>query len=122
MRLRNTGTIDAAITAVKDLRRLLGNAHSGNQIFGPEDPFLTWCENQARPHIESLFAPTEELLSELGASYNRVNNAPKSHRRRINAMLSREHTSWDRRLGEALDGLNTQKRLVMRTRRTNVLD
>jgi hypothetical protein len=49
VRLHNLGTIDAAIIAVQDLRRWLDSAKSGNQTFGPADPFLAWCENQARP-------------------------------------------------------------------------
>src|SRR5215470_4311850 len=122
VRLRNPGTIDAAITAVQDLRRWLDSAKSANQTFGPADPFLTWCENQARPQLENLFAPTEDLLDELDASYNRINNAPKSELRRINAMLSREYSFWNQRLGEVLDELGKQKQLVMRPGRPVVLD
>lgn len=87
-----------------------------------EDPFLTWIDDQARPHFESLFAPTEDLLAELDVSHNRINDAPKSNVRRLNAMLSRELTAWDRRLGEVLDELAKQKRLVMRPGRPVVLD
>jgi hypothetical protein len=105
VRLRNPGTIDAAITVVQDLRRWLDNAKSGNPTFGPADPFLTWWENQARPQLENLFAPKEDLLDELDVSYNQINSAPKSDLRRINAMLSREYSFWNRRLGEVLDEL-----------------
>src|SRR5262249_33782564 len=95
MRLRNPGTIDAGINAVEDLRRYLSNARSGNSL-GPADPFLSWCEDYARPQLENLFAPTEDLFDDLDASYNLINNAPKSEPRRINAMLRREWVSWDR--------------------------
>jgi hypothetical protein len=122
VRLRNPGTIDAAVTVVQDLRRWLDNAKSGNPTFGPADPFLTWCENQARPQLENLFAPVEDLLDELDVSYNRINSAPKSDLRRINAMLSREYSFWNRRLGEVLDELGKQKQLVMRPGRPVVLD
>ena len=81
----------------------------------PADPFLTWCENQARPQLENLLAPTEDPLDELDASYNRINNAPKSDLRRINAMLSREDSFWNRRLDGVLDELGKQKQLVMRS-------
>ena len=79
MRLRNPGTIDAAINAVEDLRRYLSNARSGNSL-GPADPFLSWCEDYARPQLENWFAPTEGLFDDLDASYNLINNAPKSKR------------------------------------------
>lgn len=110
MRLRTPGTIDAAITSVEDLRRYLSNARSANPQFGPADPFLGWCEDYARPQLENLFAPTEDLLDELDTSYNRINTAPKAEPRRINAMIHQECSSWDRRL-EVHGELGSRKRL-----------
>jgi hypothetical protein len=107
---------------MEDLDRWLHNAKSGNQTFGPADPFLAWCENHARPQLESLFALTDGLLAELDASYNRINNMPKSDVRRLNAMLSWEYATWSRRLGEALDELRKQKQVVMRPGHPIVLD
>jgi hypothetical protein len=121
MRLRNPGTIDAAINAVEDLRRYLSNARSGNSL-GPADPFLSWCEDYARPQLENWFAPTEGLFDDLDASYNLINNAPKSEPRRLNAMLRRECISWDRRLEEVLNELGKQKELAMRPGSPVVLD
>ena len=111
MRLRNPGTIDQAIQTVNSLRSYLSTARGGGTVLPIEDPFLTWIDDQARPQFESLFAPTEELLEELDVSHNRINNAPKSNVRRLNAMLSRELMAWDRRLGEVLDELAEQRGL-----------
>jgi hypothetical protein len=121
MRLRHPGTIDAAITTVQDLQRWLAGSHPGNPMLGAGDPFLTWIEDQARPQLEHLFAPGEELLDELDISYNRINNAPKFDRR-INAMLQREYRDWNRRLGEVLDDLGRQKQLTLRPGRPVMLD
>jgi len=84
MRLRNPGTIGQAIQTVKSLQGYLSTARGGGgNVLPVEDPFLTWVDDQARPHFESLFAPTEELLTELDLSHNRINNAPKSNVRRL---------------------------------------
>lgn len=126
MRLRHPGTIDAAITMVQSLSRYLENARHGNPAHGPGDQFLTWCEDQARPQLESLFAPGEELLDELEVSYSRINNAvsnsPVSGIRRLNAMLSREYRDWSERLGQVLVDLDRQKQLMMWPGRPVVLD
>jgi hypothetical protein len=124
MRLRNPGTIDAAITAVQDLLRYLTNTRAGTQASGPVDPFLTWCDDYARPQLENLFVPTEGLLAELDVSYSRISNAAIQELglRRINAMINRELFAWDRRLGEVLDELGKQKELTMRPGRPVVLD
>jgi hypothetical protein len=91
-------------------------------MFGREGSFLTWCEDQDRPHLEGLFAPTEELQYGLDTSCHRINNAPKVGTRRINVMLQREFTSWIQWLGEVFDELGKQKELATRPRRPVVLD
>jgi hypothetical protein len=122
MRLRNPGTIDQAIQAVNSLRSYLSSARGGGTVLPIEDPFLTWIDDQARPQFESLFAPTEDLLAELEVSHNRINNAPKSNVRRLNAMLSRELMAWDRRLGDLIVELSGQKRIAGRPGEPIVLD
>lgn len=122
MRLRNSVSIDAAITSVQSLRNYLDSTRNASHSFGPEDPFLTWCDDQARPQLQTFLVPTEELPDELEVSYNRINLAPKANLRRLNAMLSREYLSWHRRLGEVVDELNEQKKLASRPGTPVVLD
>jgi len=109
MRLRSPGTIDQAIETVRSLRSYLSTARGGGTTLPIEDPFLTWIDDQARPQFESLFAPTEDLLAELDISHNRINNAPKSNVRRLNAMLSRELMAWNRRLDVVIAELSEQR-------------
>ncbi|MGH3401058.1 MAG: PIN domain-containing protein [Streptosporangiaceae bacterium] len=122
MRLRVPGTIDQAVERVRFLRGQLSTATGDSFGFGPEDAFLTWIDDYARPQFESLLAPDEELLVELDASHNRINMAPKSNVRRLNAMLSRERNDWERRLTEAMEELAWQKRLAERPGQQVVLD
>lgn len=77
MRLRSPGTIDGAISGVQDLDRSLDLAQNSNQLFGVQDPFLTWCDDQARPQLENYFSPREAIFDELDISYNRINLGPR---------------------------------------------
>jgi PIN domain-containing protein len=125
MRLRDPGTIDAAITTVQDLRRYLNNAWSrANDRMGtmsrPAYPFVHWCEAYARPRLKNLFESSEGLLEELDASYIRIK--ANEEQPGVDAMVSREFASWDRRLDEVIDELDKQKRLMLRPGYPVVLD
>lgn len=82
---------------------------------------MTWCEDNARPLLESLFA-SSGLLAELDASYNRILTAPVTTARRVNAMLHREYDRWDRRLGEVITDLTRLKKLALPIGSPVVLD
>jgi len=122
MRLRNPGIIDYAIQTAHTVRNSLPTSRGGVSVFPIEDGFLTWIDDQARPQFESLFAPAENLLTELDISHNRINNAPKSNVRRLNAMLDREVQAWVRRLDKVIAELTAQKRLAERRGQPVVLD
>src|SRR5258706_15139391 len=47
------------------------------------DAFLNWCEDPARPDLEHLVAPAEELLDELNSAYSRVAFALPTPARRV---------------------------------------
>jgi hypothetical protein len=66
-----------------------------------KDAFLNWCEDQARPNLESLLDPGEEILAELESAYHRLAPAPQMTLRRLNGMVNREYTIWDQRLRQA---------------------
>lgn len=73
MRLRNPGAIDQALQTNRTLQIHLGNTRSLHDGEARRDAFLNWREDQARPHLESVFDPTEELLDELESAYCRLN-------------------------------------------------
>jgi PIN domain len=122
MRLRNPGAIDQATQTIGTLQNHLGNARSLHDGEARRDAFLNWCEGQARPHLESLFDPTEELLAELESAYHRLAFAPPMSLRRLNGLLNREYTIWDQRLRRAEEELQTQKKLAGRPGHPVVLD
>jgi PIN domain len=109
MRLRYPGTVDNAIQQLRYLRMYLGNSSSAGGPDGKRDAFLNWCEDQATPQFENLFAPTEEILVELKSSYDRLAFAPEMSTRRLNGLLNSAYSTWDARLGRTIDELQQQK-------------
>jgi hypothetical protein len=122
MRLRNPGAIDQAVETIRTLQIHLGNSRSLHDGEERKDAFLNWCEDQARPHLESVFDPAEELLGELESAYHRLALAPPMSVRRLNGMLNREYTIWDQRLRRVEEDLQTQKMLAGRPGQPVVLD
>jgi hypothetical protein len=122
MRLRNPGAIDQAVQTIRVLEIHLGNSRSLHEAEERKDAFLNWCEDQARPHLESLFAPTEELLDELNTAYHRLALTPPMSTRRLNGMLKREYTVWEQRLRRVEDELQSQKELASRDGHPVILD
>jgi hypothetical protein len=123
MRLRNSATITAAITAVQYLRMQLDNAR--NQGLGADahqDAFLAWCDNHARPYLRNCFASTEDLHAELDGSYDRIALAPQMSERRMNGLTHRECAVWEDRLDRLLIELFNQQKLAERPGRPVVLD
>jgi PIN domain len=122
MRLRNPGTIDHAIQTIRNLQNYLGNSRGLHDGEARKDAFLNWCEDQARPNLESLLDPGEEILAELESAYHRLALAPQMTLRRLNGMLNREYTIWDQRLRRAEEELQSQKKLAGRPGHPVVLD
>jgi hypothetical protein len=98
MRLRNPGAIDQALQTIRTPQIRQGNTRSLHDGEARRDVLLNWCEDQARPHLELVFDPTEELLDELESAYYRLVLEPPTSVRRLNGMLNREYTVWDQRL------------------------
>ena len=123
MRLRSPGTIESAITTVRDLRIWLTNAQNlGHGAAAHQDAFLTWCDDQARPYLRNLFASTEELHAELDSSYDRIAFAPQMSERRMNSLVRREFKIWDERLDQLAVELAKQQQLAERPGHPVVLD
>jgi hypothetical protein len=122
MRLRNPGTIDPAIETIRNLQNFLGTSRGQHDAEARKDAFLNWCEDHARPQLESLLGPGEEILGELESAYHRLALAPQMTLRRLNGLLNREYTIWDQRLRRAEEELRAQKKLAGRPGHPLVLD
>jgi PIN domain len=120
--MRNPNTVDGAILAMRTLQIHLGNSRSGLMAADRMDAFLSWCEDQARPQLEHLFEPTEDLLGELESVYHRLALAPDMSERKLNGLLDREYALWDQRLRQVEEELQRTKKLADRVGAPVVLD
>jgi hypothetical protein len=122
MRLRNPGTADHAIETIRTLRESLEGARSLRDGKARMRAFLTWCEDQARPRLESLLDPGDELLGELESAYRRLIFARAVSQLQLDGMLSRQYSRWQQWLQRAEDELQAQEKLARNPGHPVVLD
>jgi PIN domain len=122
MRLRNPGTVEYAIQAIRALQDDLGDCRARHDEQARRYAFLAWCQDQARPKLESLFDPGEELLAELESAYHRLVFARPITQRQLSGRLKRQYSTWEQRLEQVEDELRAQQKLVSSPGHPIVLD
>jgi len=122
MRLRNPGTVDHAILTIRMLLDNLRDSRARPDEQTRRYAFLAWCQDQARPKLESLFDPGEELLGELESAYHRLIFARPISQRQLNGMLKREYSKWEQRLEQIEDELRAHNKMVSSPGHPVVLD
>jgi hypothetical protein len=122
MRLRNPGTVDHAIQTIRTLQDSLEDSRTRHDEQVRMFTFLAWCQDQARPKLESLFDPSEELLGELESAYHRLIFARPINQRQLGGMLKRQYSKWEQRLEQIEDELRAQEKLVSSPGHPVVLD
>ena len=122
MRLKNPGTIDAALAAVSQVKGQLTNTMAGSGTQRLVD-FTRWCERWAIPQLGNHFQGSEELFSLLGETHYRlVSAAPHMAELQLNSFLSREWHTWDARLGHLAGELERDREFIKRPGRIVVVE
>jgi hypothetical protein len=110
MRLRNPGSLEAALETVKQVKGELWNAvTAGHSAPDKKDAFLAWCDRWATPQLGNHFPPSEALFAEIAESYHRVVQTPLLTERQLNGLLDREGKAWSVRLDGLIAELEQQK-------------
>jgi PIN domain len=113
MRLKQPGNIDNAIQSIRNLAFQLENTRSSTSADARRDAMLQWFEDQARPILEHLLDPAEDIISDIDAAYNRLLMVPSDlEQPRLYSMLNREYTRWGGRFRQVEAELQQQKLMI----------
>jgi PIN domain len=113
MRLRQPGNIDNAIQNIRTLAFQLENTRSAMSADSRRDALLQWFQDQARPTLEFLLDPAEDIISDIEAAYDRLVLSPSGlDGPRLYSMLNREYNRWAGRLRQVEAELQQQKLMI----------